>query len=211
VAGGAAINRGEGALRFSDDLDIFHDAAASVAASAEADAKALRETGRGVAWTPRGEGIFKAEVSRGEDRVRLDWTTDSAFRFFPVQPDEDFGYCVHLADLPTNKVLALAVRRFFADFACLPVAAPGIFQLSTRWTSPQGAAAPAPPTRSRLGLPSGVAPMFAVFGLGPSEMIVLAAIGLLLFGNRLPDLARSVGKSMKELQNGLRDVEGDLR
>jgi hypothetical protein len=33
VAGGAVINRGEAGLRISDDLDIFHDVAASVAAS----------------------------------------------------------------------------------------------------------------------------------------------------------------------------------
>src|SRR6266851_660009 len=76
IAGGAVINRGEGGVRISDDLDIFHDLAANVAASAEADAKALREAGYSVAWTVRGEAIYKAEVTRGEDRVRLDWTTD---------------------------------------------------------------------------------------------------------------------------------------
>jgi hypothetical protein len=43
IAGGAVINRAEGSLRFSDDLDIFHDIAESVAASAEADGKALQE------------------------------------------------------------------------------------------------------------------------------------------------------------------------
>lgn len=110
VAGGAVINRGEGGVRVSDDLDIFHDLAASVAASAEADADALRAAGYSVAWTLKGEAIFRAEVARGDDRVRLDWTTDSAFRFFPVIPDDDFGYCLHPADLATNKVLALAGR-----------------------------------------------------------------------------------------------------
>ena len=53
--------------------------------------------------------------------------------------------------------------------------------------------------------------MFGIFGLGPSEAIVLAVIGLLLFGNRLPELARSLGKTMKELHSGMRDIEGDLR
>ena len=53
--------------------------------------------------------------------------------------------------------------------------------------------------------------MFAVLGLGPSEVLVLLAVGILLFGNRLPELARSFGKTVKELQNGMRDVEGDLR
>ena len=115
VAGGAVINRAESGLRYSDDLDIFHDIAASVATSAEADAKTLTEASFTVTWILRTEGIAKAEVSRGEARVRLDWTTDSAFRFFPVQPDEDFGYCLHPADLATNKVLALAGREEIRD------------------------------------------------------------------------------------------------
>ncbi len=116
VAGGAVINRGEDGVRISDDLDIFHDLAASVAASAEADAQALLAEGYSVAWTLRGEAIFKAVVTRGEDHLRLDWTTDSAFRFFPVLPDEEFGYCLHQADLATNKVLALAGRSEVRDF-----------------------------------------------------------------------------------------------
>jgi len=41
IAGGAVINRRQDGVRISDDLDIFHDLAASVAASAEVDAKAL--------------------------------------------------------------------------------------------------------------------------------------------------------------------------
>ena len=116
LAGGAAINRGEGTPRFSDDLDIFHDVAASVIASAEADAKTLRGAGYSVEWALRGEGFHRATVGRADDRLRLDWTTDSAFRFFPVQPDEEFGYCLHLADLATNKVLALAGRSEIRDF-----------------------------------------------------------------------------------------------
>lgn len=116
VAGGAVINRGEGSYRFSDDLDVFHDMAASVALSAEADALTLQGAGMSVEWTLRGEGICKATVTGGRDSVRLDWTTDSAFRFFPVQPDEDFGYCLHQADLATNKVLALAGRTEIRDF-----------------------------------------------------------------------------------------------
>jgi hypothetical protein len=60
--------------------------------------------------------MFKAEVAREGQRVRLDWSTDSAFRFFPVQPDEEFGYCLHKADLATNKVLALAGRSEVRDF-----------------------------------------------------------------------------------------------
>jgi hypothetical protein len=116
IAGGAVINRSESGLRYSDDLDIFHDVAANVAASAAADAKALEGAGYSVAWTVRNEGFFQAQVTRDDDHVRLDWTTDSVFRFFPVQEDEEFGYCLHRADLATNKVLALAGRSEIRDF-----------------------------------------------------------------------------------------------
>ena len=116
LAGGAVINRADTSLRYSHDLDIFHDAADRVATYAEVDAKALGEAGCSVEWALRQAGFFRAEVGRGEDRLRLDWTTDSAFRFFPVQPDEDFGYCLHPADLATNKVLAMAGRSEIRDF-----------------------------------------------------------------------------------------------
>ena len=42
--------------------------------------------------------------------------------------------------------------------------------------------------------------MFAMFGLGISEVLVLLAVGLLLFGNRLPDLARSLGKTVVDFR-----------
>ena len=116
LAGGAVLNRAETGLRFSDDLDIFHDPAESVAASAEADEKALHAAGYLVEWKIRSETLFRADATRGTDRVGLDWTTDSAFRFFPVQRDEEFGYCLHRADLATNKMLALAGRGLIRDY-----------------------------------------------------------------------------------------------
>src|SRR4051812_30545429 len=76
IAGGAVINRDEASLRFSDDLDIFHDVAAMVAASAEADAEALRAAGLSIDWQHRGEAVIKAIVSREGNQVRLDWTND---------------------------------------------------------------------------------------------------------------------------------------
>ena len=43
--------------------------------------------------------------------MRLEWVHDSAFRFFPPQRDELFGYLLHPADLATNKASAAADRR----------------------------------------------------------------------------------------------------
>src|SRR5262249_56606033 len=57
-----------------------------------------------------------ARVSRGGEELKLDWCCDSAFRFFPVQPDSEFGWCLHPADLATNKMLALAGRSEVRDF-----------------------------------------------------------------------------------------------
>jgi sec-independent protein translocase protein TatA len=43
-----------------------------------------------------------------------------------------------------------------------------------------------------------------MFGLGYQELLVILVIVLILFGaNRLPDLARSLGSSMKEFKKGI--------
>lgn len=48
--------------------------------------------------------------------------------------------------------------------------------------------------------------MFVAIGLGWPEMIVILVVLLVLFGaKRLPDLARSLGSSVKELQKGIEE------
>ena len=42
-----------------------------------------------------------------------------------------------------------------------------------------------------------------MFGLGMAEVVVIFVIGLLLFGNRLPSLARSLGKTLMEFRKEL--------
>jgi sec-independent protein translocase protein TatA len=47
-------------------------------------------------------------------------------------------------------------------------------------------------------------------GLGPSEMVIILVIGLLLFGARLPQVGRSLGKSLAEFKRGLRGLENEM-
>lgn len=47
------------------------------------------------------------------------------------------------------------------------------------------------------------------FGVGPLEMLVVGIIALLLFGKRLPEVARSLGKGITEFKKGLRDIDSE--
>lgn len=46
----------------------------------------------------------------------IDWTQDTAWRFFPAVADREFGWRLHDLDLAVNKVLAMAGRREPRDF-----------------------------------------------------------------------------------------------
>ncbi len=50
-----------------------------------------------------------------------------------------------------------------------------------------------------------------MFGLGMAEVLVICVIGLLLFGNRLPGLARSLGRTFMELRKEVHGIEEDIR
>lgn len=49
-----------------------------------------------------------------------------------------------------------------------------------------------------------------MFGLGYQELLIILLIVLILFGaQRLPDLARSLGSSVKEFKKGVNEVKAD--
>jgi sec-independent protein translocase protein TatA len=49
-----------------------------------------------------------------------------------------------------------------------------------------------------------------MFGLGYQELLLILVIVLVLFGaQRLPDLARSLGSSVKEFKKGVAEVSKD--
>lgn len=109
IAGGVAINRD--GPRFSGDIDIFQDTEQRLEAASAADAATLIAAGLKLSWKKIATGKREAELEGIGDRMRLDWAHDSAFRFFPTQRDELFGYVLHPADLATNKASAAADRR----------------------------------------------------------------------------------------------------
>jgi len=50
--------------------------------------------------------------------------------------------------------------------------------------------------------------LFGFFGFpGHIELIIIGIVAVLLFGNRLPGIARSIGSSFIEFKKGLRGVE----
>jgi sec-independent protein translocase protein TatA len=50
-----------------------------------------------------------------------------------------------------------------------------------------------------------------MFGVGTIEMIVIGAIAVMLFGGRLPKIARSVGQSIVEFKRGFLEVDAECR
>ena len=48
-------------------------------------------------------------------------------------------------------------------------------------------------------------------GIGYAEMILIAGVAVLLFGSKLPEVARSVGQSYTQFRNGLNDVQNSIK
>lgn len=110
VAGGAALNTLLDAPRISQDVDLFHDTAAALAVTWSADRAALFDAGYEIEIVRERPTYVEAIVRRGTESVIVQWTHDSAFRFFPLVEHPELGLTLHPFDLATNKVLALVGR-----------------------------------------------------------------------------------------------------
>lgn len=117
VAGSTPLNRNT--LRYSGDIDVFHDREERVAEAAMGDAKVLTEAGYSVTWLRQLPSIYSAQVGKGSEVTRLEWVVDSDYRFFPAIRDETSGYALHPVDLALNKAIAAAGRREVRDIVDL--------------------------------------------------------------------------------------------
>src|SRR5215204_303107 len=52
--------------------------------------------------------------------------------------------------------------------------------------------------------------LFAFFNLGAQEMIILLIIGVLLFGRKLPEVGRYLGKGIVEFKKGIKGLEDEV-
>jgi sec-independent protein translocase protein TatA len=50
-----------------------------------------------------------------------------------------------------------------------------------------------------------------MFGLGMQELLIVGVLAVLLFGKRLPEVARSLGSSYREFRKGLSDIQSQMR
>lgn len=116
LAGATVLHRTPTSPRYSQDLDFFHDIEECVAGSAELDAEVLRHGGYAVDWILRTPTFYRAVARGADEQIKIEWAVDTAFRFFPVERDEQCGFRLHPIDAAINKLLALAGRLEIRDF-----------------------------------------------------------------------------------------------
>ena len=116
LGGATVLHQSTDSPRASRDVDIFHDTTESLARSVEQDVSALRQAGFQVELG-KPQGTFqRAQIERGGRCTKIEWVFDSAFRFFPVEPDRELGWRLNFWGAATNKTLALFGRHEFRDY-----------------------------------------------------------------------------------------------
>ena len=49
-----------------------------------------------------------------------------------------------------------------------------------------------------------------MFGMGFQEVLLIGVVAVLLFGKRLPEVARSLGSSYQEFRRGLNEIQSQM-
>ena len=55
-----------------------------------------------------------------------------------------------------------------------------------------------------------MSPLLGILGLGPQEIALILVIGVLLFGRKLPEVGRYLGKGIVEFKKGIKGLEDDV-
>ncbi|RME04978.1 MAG: twin-arginine translocase TatA/TatE family subunit [Planctomycetota bacterium] len=48
-------------------------------------------------------------------------------------------------------------------------------------------------------------------GLGPMEIIIILVVALIVFGRRLPEVGRALGRGIVEFRRGLREMNDEIQ
>jgi hypothetical protein len=115
MAGATALHFRDSGLRYSNDLDFFHDSPERVAAAFKKDRAVLLAAGLQVETLIAGDHMMRAKVRRDQHSTQIDWSHDSAWRFLPLVACPELGWRLHDIDLAVNKVLALVGRDELRD------------------------------------------------------------------------------------------------
>lgn len=110
LAGASAIQASPASIRYSGDIDLFHDNETAVSEAFAKDRSALEEADFAIKVMLSQPGFIRAQVARGGESILMDWAHDSAWRFMPTVSLEGIGHVLHPVDLAVNKVLALGGR-----------------------------------------------------------------------------------------------------
>jgi hypothetical protein len=116
IGGATVLHQASDSPRASADVDIFHESSAAVRAACRADFATLKAAGYSVEPLLMLPSFQRAVVGQRGLTTKLEWVEDSAFRFFPVEADPEFGWRLNFWDAATNKVLALTDREKVRDW-----------------------------------------------------------------------------------------------
>lgn len=116
VAGGVALNVLLSTPRVSRDIDLFHDTREALLSTWQSDRALFEKAGWQVVPVREFASFIEADVLLGGEGIRMQWSFDSAFRFFPLVEHSELGLVLHPFDLATNKVLALVGRLEVRDW-----------------------------------------------------------------------------------------------
>ena len=53
-------------------------------------------------------------------------------------------------------------------------------------------------------------PSFGFIELGPTQLIIILVIGVLVFGRKLPEVGRYLGKGIVEFKKGMKGLEDEI-